>query len=445
MKKLFIFLSIVLGIYIYSTAQERHIGFQVDMSENQNYDSAIYHAKAACAEYIHFSLDWNILDTNLAMYDSSGVELIKLINMYYPTQNIALELNIPVINTVKREVPIDLESIPFDSALMITRFKMFLDTLFFYMPDVELIALNIGNESDVYWGTDTAAVFEFKIFLDSVQPYAKNLYQNIHGDELKCGSTLCYDALVDNSMKNIYQQFNANNDVISLTYYPLGINFQVLSPNSVPFHFSELINLYPDTSKPILFAECGFPSSSGCSSSEELQRQFIWNVFQAWDTYQENIRWISFFSLTDWSSETVDTLVIYYGLQGHAGFWSFLASLGLRNYPGNGSSKIAYEELRCQASFRNFCAADCILSIHEENSKPIKIFPNPVNSILKVESSFTNFRYSIIDCKGVIYLSGENSNEINIKNLEAGIYIIRIITEENKLHQQEFIKVTSNN
>lgn len=441
MKKTTFILSLLFLLSVSLFSQNRTIGFQPDMAENQNFDSAIYHAKEACAEFVHLSFDWNTVDTTYASYDSTGIAMIQLINLYFPYQNMKLELNIPVINTVKREVPADLETVPFDSSIMITRFKMLLDTLFHYMPNVELIALNIGNESDVYWGTDTAAVYRFRTFLDSVQPYAKSLYYNIHGEDLKVGTTICYGGLLDNNMKNIYQQLNAPNDLISLTYYPLLPGFQVASPTVVPAQFGDLVTLYPDTSQPIFFAECGYPSSAGCSSSEELQRQFIWNVFQAWDTYKDNIRWITFFSLTDWPAEMVDTLVQYYGLPSDSGFWHYLASLGLREYPGNGTNKPAYDELRCQASFRNFCNAECVLGIDEAENSKFSIMPNPTENYLNIESRLEEFEYEILNAQGQICIQGQNSKQINVSKLEVGVYFIRIKYDKSRIFRTDFLKL----
>ncbi|MBN2729349.1 MAG: T9SS type A sorting domain-containing protein [Bacteroidales bacterium] len=440
MKKTAFTLSLSFLLFVSLFSQTRTIGFQIDMTENDNYDSAVYHAKAACAEYVHFAFDWNMADTANASYDTAGIAFLEVLDFYFPSQNMKLELNIPVINTVKREVPADLENVPFDSSLIITRFKIFLDTLFHYIPNVELIAFNIGNESDGYWDTDTAAVYRFRTFLDSVQPYAKALYYNIHGTELMCGTTLGYNGLVSSEMKNIYQQLNAPHDIVSVTYYPLGLGFQVQSPTVVPNDFAELVSLYPDTSLPIFFAECGYPSSAGCSSSYELQRQFIWNVFQAWDTYEDNIQWITFFSLTDWPAETVDTLVQYYGLPSDTGFWHYLASLGLREYPGNGTNKPAYEELRCQASFRNFCSAECVLGIQYIENNDIRIMPNPAESYLNIEIKQEEFEYEILNTQGQICLKGQNAKQINVSDLESGVYFIRIFTDKDTGQQFEFLK-----
>lgn len=66
-----------------------------------------------------------------------------------------------------------------------------------------------------------------------------------------------------------------------------------------------------------------------------------------------------------------------------------------------------------------------------ENS--LLIYPNPTNSVFKVESGLIgNYQYRLIDARGRVCKNGRNADgmNINIENLEKGIYTIEIIQED---------------
>jgi hypothetical protein len=59
---------------------------------------------------------------------------------YYPANNLSIELNIPVLNTVVKDVPSDLADVDFDDPVMIERFEILLDSIFDHLPDVNIVA-----------------------------------------------------------------------------------------------------------------------------------------------------------------------------------------------------------------------------------------------------------------------------------------------------------------
>jgi hypothetical protein len=76
-------------------------------------------------------------------------------------------------------------------------------------------------------------------------------------------------------------------------------------------------------------------------------------VFEAWDTHAAQIETISFFALTDFSPSYVEELQRYYGFPDPR-FAAYLGTLGLRTFPGAGTDKEAFSELRLQASQRGW-------------------------------------------------------------------------------------------
>ncbi|MFT5185809.1 MAG: hypothetical protein ACI84C_002958 [Flavobacteriales bacterium] len=76
-----------------------------------------------------------------------GGELFNLLDVvnyyyyyYYPANNLSIELNIPVLNTVVKDVPSDLADVDFDDPVMIERFEILLDSIFDHLPDVNIVA-----------------------------------------------------------------------------------------------------------------------------------------------------------------------------------------------------------------------------------------------------------------------------------------------------------------
>ncbi len=79
-------------------------------------------------------------------------------------------------------------------------------------------------------------------------------------------------------------------------------------------------------------------------------------------------------------------------------------------------------------------------SLEEENTRNIKIFPNPASSELNLLGEGT-FSYQISDMSGRILLQGEvnESDKLRIADLNAGVYNITCITE-NKVQTLRFMK-----
>ena len=85
------------------------------------------------------------------------------------------------------------------------------------------------------------------------------------------------------------------------------------------------------------------------------------------------------------------------------------------------------------------------LSLESSFIEDLIIYPNPVKSILTIDSSL-NLDQSIIsvfDLAGrrvMNYRLASGINSVNVSELSAGEYILRVITEENHISSQKFIK-----
>jgi hypothetical protein len=85
------------------------------------------------------------------------------------------------------------------------------------------------------------------------------------------------------------------------------------------------------------------------------------------------------------------------------------------------------------------------LSLESSFIEDLIIYPNPVKNILTIDSSL-NLDQSIIsvfDLAGrrvMNYRLASGINSVNVSELSAGEYILRVITEENHISSQKFIK-----
>jgi surface protein len=83
---------------------------------------------------------------------------------------------------------------------------------------------------------------------------------------------------------------------------------------------------------------------------------------------------------------------------------------------------------------------DCTgLSTEDFNTSSLKLYPNPVISVLNLDNNLTNQPYNIIDTLGKIVLKGnlnEGDNSINVEQLSKGIYYLKV--SDNKA--SKFIK-----
>lgn len=121
------------------------------------------------------------------------------------------------------------------------------------------------------------------------------------------------------------------------------------APDTVHEDFAALVELYGE--KPIHMFQLGYASSELLNSSEEVQAQFIREVFAVWDAYTGQIIFIKFTWMPDISPEAVAFNEDYYGFASET-FAAFLGTLGLRTYTGE--DKLAWIALGEEAQARGW-------------------------------------------------------------------------------------------
>jgi hypothetical protein len=294
---------------------------------SQSLDAAVALAQGAGVRGVIATYTWSDLEPSPGQIDVSALQSGL---GYYRQKGLQILLGIQVINTVKREVPSDLEDVAFDDPQFISRFHALLDAVRGALSGGERY-ISIGNEVDAYlgsqpaqWGTYTA------FYADAVS------YLHANSPQLSVGVTTTFSGYSAGNPAAV-QALNAPSDVIILTYYPLQGDSQVLAATAPITDLPMMIGLAGN--KPVVLQEAGYPSGTLNGSSEADQQQFVANLFQTWRAAGNQLPLLSYFLLYDLDATTCDALGVYYGSSDPA-FLSFLCSLGLRT--SDGTAKAAW-------------------------------------------------------------------------------------------------------
>jgi len=83
---------------------------------------------------------------------------------------------------------------------------------------------------------------------------------------------------------------------------------------------------------------------------------------------------------------------------------------------------------------------DCSTAgVEDENRLNISIYPNPVKDKLYIQGLSNTSKVSIYNVLGKLVLSETTKSEIDVDNLQSGIYIIKIVDEQKEIIRK-FIK-----
>ncbi len=85
----------------------------------------------------------------------------------------------------------------------------------------------------------------------------------------------------------------------------------------------------------------------------------------------------------------------------------------------------------------------CLLAVNDFEKKVavVKVFPNPVQDIVNIESDKNFISYEVIDESGKLIINKDfKENKIDIRNLKAGVYFIRLKSLNNETNIVKFIK-----
>jgi len=328
----------------------RVLGLDVKKTPSVTYATAYQQAMNMGVREVSVSLDWELLEPTVGTYDNT---LPDIINSFYPLQLADTTLVIRPLDTPGPRLPGELAGLPYDNAAVITAFENFLFNLHSKLLNLnasgKLTRIQIGNEIDAYLGSDAVKWAQWQTFFNA----AKTKINSLWGSGVEVSSVVQFSALKNASVRTQYLNALASMDSATLTYYPLNADFTMRPPTTVATDFDFIISTIAN--KPIVFQECGYPSSTINNSSEALQADFISAVFEAWDTHRDRIELIDFTWQYDVSQNTVEQWVIDFGMSGNANenaFRSYLATLGFSNF--DSSEKPALQRIKDEFTKRRW-------------------------------------------------------------------------------------------
>lgn len=321
---------------------DRVFALAVDYAEDEDYDNAFQLAKSIGTEEVKQSIDWES-----PLKPEFDFQIIDIANSYYPLNNTPVSLIFRPVNTNQLTLPSDIKDLPLNDPKVITRFNAYLDSVYNHTKGLEITSIYVGNEIDAYLLTDAEKWEQFEDFFIAAKQQVKSLW----GSGMKVGTIGQFYEMLHTEQKSYFQSVNEHTDIIGVTYYPVGTAFAVKAPNTVHGDFDQFVEVYG--SKKIYFTEIGYPTSDMVNSNSEKQRDFIAELFKAWDKHHKEIKQIDINGMHDESIESVNDFLEYYE-DDSPEFAEFLRTLGLRTYDGSGKDKLAFEQLKKELSDRGW-------------------------------------------------------------------------------------------
>ncbi len=233
------------------------------------------------------------------------------------------------INTVKRELPRDLEKLAWDDPALITRLQELMDQ-FVREGAKPPKYVSLANEADVYFEKNPK---ELPAFLKFYERAAEVIKRNAWPDT-RVGITVTFDGLMTGRTEIIAKLVQAS-EIAIFTYYPV-IGLKPLPVENIGDHLDLITQAAGE--KDIYFQEAGFPSSEGLGSSQARQAKFF-DTFISALRGRDQIKMASLFMLHDFTQEHCDMFTGYYGFAKapkgtKAKFRDFICTLGLKTSDG---------------------------------------------------------------------------------------------------------------
>lgn len=329
-----------------SAKGNRLIGIDLlDLTETNSFNDNLQLAEDLGIEFIALHVPWTSIEPSPNNFEDPGSSL-QLLNQTAKSANLKFSLTIKPIDLSGKTVPVDLDVHRFNDPELINRFEALIDFIFTKVDPSILLNIQLGNEIDGY---DTSG--EPQTFWADYGEFLNNITDHIHAKdpEVQVGFTARLNELV--LQPQLFNNLLDNVDILGVTYYPLGSNFNVNNPDVVSNDFSNLVASYDKI--PIYLQEIGYQSSSINNSNEDKQAEFYCNIFKAWDMHSTRILAANIVRLNDLSFEGAEESAANYNLTDQE-FTEYLRTLGIRNYDGMGTPKKAYETIRANLSERGW-------------------------------------------------------------------------------------------
>lgn len=284
--------------------------------------------------YISGAGKWPELEPKKGKYNFEGLDFQV---EYARKLDLSMSYTLRLIDTVKRDLPSDLNRKPWSDRELRARALGLIEALAPHFKD-RVKWFMFGNEIDGYFNKHPDEIGDFVSLYTQVANRLKEL-----APDVQVSSTLMFGGVdtLDGSLKSLGDRL----DFLSFTYYPVNPNFTVQDPGAPRRDFARMKQAAGD--RKIVLQEIGYPTSPINNSSQEKQAEFFRNVFEQLRANRDTIVAGSFFLLADLRDKFVKDLTAYYGVDAEV-FRSFLQTLGMFDAQGKPkkSWEVFQEELR---------------------------------------------------------------------------------------------------
>ncbi len=236
----------------------------ITLPDGGDYATETDRCVAAGMDVVLLTFSWNAFEKDGARDLSNAT----IANAFSPAKNLSLLLTVTPIYAVHNDAPVDLRALPLDHPAVMARFAAFLDSLHRLMPSVRLTGLIIGNEVDLYNGTDAARWAQYNTFLDSARAAAYRLW----GPSLPVSAELTFSSTQTVATAAFAKSLSTHTYFAAVSYYPLEPDFKMQPPNAAEEDVEAMIRFADG--KSLFIEETGYAPSATCGSSEEDQARF---------------------------------------------------------------------------------------------------------------------------------------------------------------------------
>lgn len=257
---------------------------------------------------------WDELEPSPGHYNFSDVD--DRVRLAEET-GAAIIFNLRVIDTNRKAVPKAYESLKWDDPAFAAKVTAALQAI---APHLHGRArwVTIGNEVNSYFSTHKGDVPAYARMLSAITPDVNRLFPGVP-------VTVNFTSDAARELDSTYRSITVQTSVNSINFYPINADFTFRDPDTAARELQDLIR---NSSRPIVFQEMGYPSSSRLGSSEAKQAAFVTGVLGVVARNQDKVQAVSFNWRSDLPTSVVNDLTSYYKLGNSANFKEFLASLG---------------------------------------------------------------------------------------------------------------------
>ncbi len=281
-------------------------------------DAALQTSIKNGGKFLDIDATWNELEPQPGVFNLKRIQDEFSLLKKYGMKGV---LTLKLIDHTKRGLPADLQSS--DWAALTARLNLLLNRVLPLVP-AGVRWINLGYEIDGYFFSHPTEINSFKSLVTSGKTYIKAR------TTLSVGTDFAFDSMLASNAT--FQVMSPVADHLTFDYYAQAAGFQQRTPDSpardIPFM------IYLAAGRPILLKEVGYPTSATSGSSEQIQSQFLANLFTALRATSGSFQGVSVWAARDLPSEEAGEVATQYDMDNDTAAAAFLGSLGLQTTVG---------------------------------------------------------------------------------------------------------------